>query len=191
MILQGTHGIVKMHLMDVGVDYSRVLSLLSFGMIILVSAKFLTGFIYDKAGLRVTASTCTLIAIISTFILAFIKGDELGFILAIIYTVISQYALPLETVMLPIYAADLFGKKSYAKILGVFVSVNTAGYALGSPIMNLSSDIFGSYVPALILVGSIMTAVLILLQFVISAAHKEQRKVEAEQQLYIENSDVA
>ncbi len=190
MILQGTHGIVKMHLMDVGVDYSRVLSLLSFGMIILVSAKFLTGFIYDKAGLRVTASICTFIAIVSTFILALIKGDELGFILAIVYTIISQYALPLETVMLPIYAADLFGKKSYAKILGIFVSVNTAGYALGSPIMNLSSDIFGSYVPALILVGSIMTAVLILLQFVISAAHKEQRKIEAEQ-LSKQNCDIA
>ena len=185
MILQGTHGIVKMHLMDVGVDYNRVLGLLSFGMIILVSAKFLTGFIYDKAGLRITASLCTFIAVISTFILAFIKGDSLGFVLAIIYTIISQYALPLETVMLPIYAADLFGKKSYAKILGIFVSVNTAGYAVGSPVMNLSSDLFGSYVPALILVGSIMTGVLILLQFVISAAHKEQRKIEAEQEVLI------
>lgn len=179
-ILQGTHGIVKMHLMEVGVDYSRVLSLLSFGSIILASAKFLAGFIYDKMGLRVTASICIFIAIASTFILAVIKGGTVGFILAIVFTVISQFALPLETVMLPIYASDLFGKKSYSKILGIFVSVTTAGFALGSPLLNLSYDLLGSYVPALIIVGSIMLGILVILQFVISAAHKERVKIEAE-----------
>ena len=81
--------------------------------------------------------------------------------------------------MLPIYASDLFGKKSYPKILGLFVSVNTAGYAVGSPLMNLCYDIFDSYVPGLVLVGGIMLAILILLQFVISAAHKERVKIEA------------
>ena len=179
LILQGTHGIVKMHLLDVGIDYSRILNLLSLSSIILVTAKFLTGFVYDKFGLRITATFCTTIAIITTFILALIKGDSLGFILAIIYVIVSPYALPLETIMLPIYASDLFGKKSYPKILGLFVSVNTAGYAVGSPLMNLCYDIFDSYVPGLVLVGGIMVAILILLQFVISAAHKERVKIEA------------
>jgi len=180
MILQGTHGIVAMHFEDVGIDYGAVKGLLSFGAVILASAKFLTGFIYDKFGLRVAASTCTVLAIVTTFILAAIKGDELGFILAVIFTVVSQYALPLETIMLPIYASDLFGQRSYAEVLGLFVSVNTAGYAVGSPVMNLCYDVFDSYVPALILVGCIMTGVLVLLQFVISAAHKEQERVMAE-----------
>jgi len=184
LILQGTHGIVKMHLLDVGIDYSKILTLLSFGSIILASAKFLTGFIYDKFGLRITATTCTAIAAATTFILALIKGNSLGFILAIVYTVISQYALPLETIMLPIYASDLFGKESYPKILGLFVSVNTAGYAVGAPLMNLCYDIFDSYVPALLLVGGIMIGVLVLLQFVITAAHKE--KVRIESQLAVE-----
>ena len=81
--------------------------------------------------------------------------------------------------MLPIYASDLFGKKSYPKILGIFVSVNTAGYAVGAPLMNLCYDIFGSYTPALYLVGGIMIAMLVLLQFVISMAHREQKKIIA------------
>ena len=179
LILQGTHGIVKMHLLDVGIDYSRILNLLSFGAIILASAKFFTGFVYDRFGLRITATTCTAISIVTTFILAFIKGDSLGFALAIVYTIVSQYALPLETVMLPIYASDLFGKKSYPKILGLFVSVNTAGFAAGAPLMNLCYDIFGSYVPALILVGCIMVVILVLLQFVISSAQKEKKRIEA------------
>lgn len=177
VIIQGTSGIVKMHMTDVGIDYSKVLSLLSFGSLILAGAKFLTGFIYDRGGLRITATWCTAIAVISSFLLALTKSGETGFILAVIYTLISQFAVPLETVMLPIYAADLFGKKSYPKILGIFVSVNTAGYAVGAPLMNLCYDIFGSYVPALYLVGCIMLGLVVLLQFVISLAHRDQKEL--------------
>ena len=119
------------------------------------------------------------IAIISSFILAVVKGNDTGLILAIIYVVISQFALPLETIMLPIYAADFFGKKSYPKILGIFVSVNTAGYAVGSPVMNLCYDIFGTYSYALIAVGFIMVAMLVLMQFIVSIAHKERKRIEA------------
>ncbi len=130
-----------------------------------------------------TATTCTMIAAISILLLASIKGDELGFVLAVVYTVISQFALPLETIMLPIYASDLFGRHSYAKIMGLFVSVNTAGFAVGAPFMNLCYDLFGSYVPSLVFVGCLMLGMAVLLQFVISAAHKEQRRVEKEIEL--------
>jgi len=179
MVLQGTHGIVAMHYKDVGIDYGAVKGLLSFGSILLASAKFLTGFIYDRTGLRVTSGICIFISVVSSFLLAVIKGDSVGFILALIYTVISQYAMPLETIMLPIYANDLFGNKSYSQVLGLFVSVNTAGYAVGAPIMNLCYDIFGSYAPSLFLVGGIMAVMLILSQFVITAAHRDKLKIEA------------
>jgi len=179
-ILQGSHGIVAMHFKDVGIDYGAVKGLLSFSSLILASAKFLAGFVYDKKGLRFASSFCTFIAIATTFLLAFIKGNDVGFILAVVYSVVSPFALPLETIMLPIYALDLFGNKSYAKILGIFVSVNVSGYALGGPVMNLCYDIFGTYVPALIIVSCVMLIVFVLLQFVISAAHKEQKRVLAE-----------
>ena len=71
----------------------------------------------------------------------------------------------------------IVSQKDYNKFI---VSANTAGYAVGSPVMNLCYDMFRSYVPALILVGSIMTAVFILLQFVITAAHKEKMRIIAE-----------
>ena len=82
--------------------------------------------------------------------------------------------------MLPIYAADLFGEQSFAKVMGLFVSVNTAGYAVGAPLMNLCYDISGSYVPALIAVGIVMSVVFVLLQIVITQAHREQKRVESE-----------
>jgi hypothetical protein len=54
------------------------------------------------------------------------------------------------------------------------------GMAAGAPTMNLCFDKCGSYVPALIAVGCIMSAVLVLLQIVITKAHKEQTKIIAE-----------
>ena len=181
MILQGTYGIVAMHFKDVGIDYSMVKGLMSGGSLLRAGAKFLVGFSYDKTGLRVTSGICITLAALSSFILAFTKGDDVGFILALIYTAISPFSLPLETIMLPIYATDLFGNMSYSKILGFLVSANTMGYAIGAPVMNLSYDLLGSYVPALFGVGSAMIGVLVLMQFVISAAHKERKRIETEQ----------
>ena len=177
-IIQGMTSISTMHCKDVGIDYSILTTLLSFSFLIVASSKFLTGFLYDKKGLRFTASLCTFLAVVATFILASVKGNSLGVILTAIYMVVSALAIPLETVMLPIYASDLCGKKAYAKVLGIFVSVNTMGYALGAPLMNLCYDLSGSYAPILFVSGVLMTAVLVLLQYVISAAHKEQTKCE-------------
>ncbi len=182
LILQGSHGIVAMHYKDVGIDYSAVTGMLSFGALLLAAAKFLTGFLYDKFGLRTSATLCTALAIISTLMLAMVQGNKTGIALAVAFTVVGQFALPLETVMLPLYASDLFGNRSYAKMLGIFVSMNTAGYAVGAPAFNLCYDIFGSYVPALLLVAGLMAVLLVLLQFVISAAHREQKKIETSSQ---------
>jgi MFS family permease len=176
--LQGINGIVAMHFKDVGIDYTAVKSMLSFGSLLLATSKFLVGFVYDKFGVRVVSSFCMIISIISSFILAMTGAGGAGMVLAVIFVILCQFALPLETIMLPVYATDLFGELSYANVLGIFVSVNVAGFALGAPVMNLCYDIFGTYVPAIVMVGFIMCAIFVLIQFVISAAHKERRCVE-------------
>jgi MFS family permease len=181
LILQGINGVNAMHMKDVGIDYDRVKELLSFGALVLAGAKFFTGFLYDKGGLRITASLLTFFGIVSPIILALVTNNAMGIPLAVTYSITAHLAMPLETVILPIYAADLFGKKDYAKILGIFVSANTAGYAVGSPLLNLFYDTLGSYVPGLFGVGAIMATMLIILQFTISLAHKDSKKIiEAE-----------
>ena len=127
-------------------------------------------------GLRFTANFCILASVASSFLLAFTTGNEIGELLAIIYTVISPFAMPLETVMLPIYASELFGKHSYSTILGIFVSVNTAGFCVGGWVMNFCYDMMGSYYYALIAVGTIMLALLVLLQIVLTMAKKEKQQ---------------
>lgn len=176
MVLTGINGIAVVHMKDVGLDPDYIAMTLSFHSLMLAAAKFLTGYIYDKKGLRVAATTCCVFAVVSMVMLASVTPTTTGKVLAMIYGLISSFALPLETVMLPIYAGDLFGENSFYKVLGVMSSVNSAGYALGSPAVNLCYDNVGSYTPALLAGAFLMVIVAVSLQFIISYAKKDGKE---------------
>ena len=177
--LQGITGIAKAHMRDMGLTAEYVAYAMSFHSLALAGFKFLTGFIYDKLGLRFTTSMCSITAAVVMFLLAIITNSPMGMAIAMIYSIFSSLALPLETIMLPIYAADLFGEHSYEKVLGLFVSINVCGYALGSPAVNLCFDLVGTYKPILFACAAIMLAVTAVMQFVISKAHKVRTEVVA------------
>ena len=80
------------------------------------------------------------------------------------YGILSALALPLETIMLPLIAQDLFQGPQYNKMLGIIVSVNTAGYAVGTPIANLTFDCLGTYQPMLLASACVMAGVTICIQ---------------------------
>ena len=84
-------------------------------------------------------------------------------------------ALPLETVMLPLFASELFGNKHFNKIVGLFASASTAGFALGAPFANLCYDIFGDYNIAFIVFACLMLFVAIVMQIVLRAANREKK----------------
>ena len=81
-------------------------------------------------------------------------------------------ALPLETVMVPLIAADMFGEKDFSKMVGIFVSVNTAGYAFGTPVANLIFDGCGTYKPMLLLTALMMLLIAVSFWFIINTAGK-------------------
>lgn len=180
--LQGIGGIAKSHMKDVGLTAEYVAFAMSFHSISLACFKFLTGFVYDKLGLRFTSSMCSITAAVVIFLLSMVTNSTVGMVIAMIYSVFSSLALPLETIMLPIYASDLFGEHSYEKILGIFVSVNVTGYALGAPVVNLCFDKVGTYKPILIVCAAIMLTVTVVMQFVISKAHKIRAEVVSQAQ---------
>ena len=178
-MLQGINGVAATHMKDVKLDAEYIVTVLSVHSIALTVSKFLTGFIYDKLGLRFTVTLCSISAIIAMFSLFVLSNSAHGKVAAMCYGVISTLALPLETIMLPIFAGDLFGQKSFDKVLGIFVSVNTAGFALGSPVMNIIYDKLGSYVVAFAVCGVLMAVVTVVMQFVIHSAHLFRKRVEA------------
>ena len=178
VILQGIHGIAAVHMQDVGLDKAFVTTTLSIGSLSLAGFKFITGFVYDKFGLRLTSNTCSTAAIVVMVSLSLVTNSTLGMLLAVVYAAFSGLALPLETIMLPIYAGDLYGQRSYNKVLGIFVSANTAGYAVGTPVANLVFDLVGSYKAAIVGSAILMAVVVLTMQFVISIAHNEIKKAE-------------
>lgn len=180
MVLQGITSIAPAHMKDVGLDNTFYSAIISAGMIILTCTKFLTGFMYDKLGLRITITINYASSVIAMTSLAFLNSGDLGRTLCVIYIITANVALPLETIMLPIYASDLFGEKSYGKMLGIFVSINTAGYALGEFVLNLCFDLMGTYQSALLFCAGLMLVVIIVLQFVINASNKQKRLIQSE-----------
>ena len=173
MVLTGTSAISMMHFKDVGINYSLLTTFSSAGSILLVAAKFSSGFLYDKVGLRITSSFCIAMSVMTTALLALANGNTAGAVIAGCYYVVANLAMPLETVMLPLYAKDLFGDRAYTKTMGIFVSACTAGHALGASLMNLCYDTFGTYVPALTVAGVAMAVMLVTTQFIISAAKRD------------------
>lgn len=156
-----------------------VATVLSVHSIALAGFKFLTGFLYDKRGLRFTMVMCSIAAMLSMLSLAPMTDSPLGRGLAFFWGIVSSLALPLETVMVPIYAADLFGDKSFSQALGLFVSVNTAGMALGGPTMHAIFDLTGSYVPAFIIGAVVMLCTMVTMLFVIKIGTRRREEIIA------------
>ena len=65
--------------------------------------------------------------------------------------------------------------------MGLFVSFNMAGYALGSPIINSFYDLFGNYKLIIFVMAGLMAVVMISLQFVITGAHKVRDEILAQE----------
>lgn len=174
VVLQGVTGIADPFLNDCGLDIGFITAVLSIHSIVLSVAKFGTGFIYDKFGVRVSSLICYSSAILSMLLITFASMSTFGKICTAVYSILSSFGLPLETIMLPIFAREFFGEKNFNYALGIFVSVNTAGYAVGGQLANLCFDIFGTYKPWIYASAAVLLCILVAMQLSLSAAKKER-----------------
>lgn len=165
--LQGIQGVAAAHMDDVGISEEMVAVILSLHMLCLTVSKFMTGFLYDRFGLRIAVLIDMLGAVGVSLLLALLVPGAVGNAMGLGYAVLSALALPLETVMLPIYAREFFGAEHFAGRLGILVSINTAGYALGAPFLNLIFDRTGTYLCGFLTTAALMAAVTLTVQFLI------------------------
>ena len=189
MTLQGLGGIAAPHMYDIGLDKQLVANITSLSSLAMMFTKILIGFMFDKKGIRITMNMCFICSFISQISLVSITNTPFGIGIAYGRVVFSAIAIPLETVMLPLYASELFGKKSYMSVLGVFTAANYAGYAFGSPFGNMIFDITGSYKIAFIIFGSLMLFIAVSMQFVVKASRKDRAIIE--QAELLENQESA
>ena len=171
-VLSGISGIAKAHWSDVGIK--DVATIMSFHSLMLMGGKFVLGFFYDKKGLRISMLISQLSAITALLALAFTTNSPFGIALAWYYSVFSSFAIPLQTIGEALTVSDFFGNKEFPKFLGPLGAIGSAGFAVGSPIINYSYDATGSYTPAILASAGIMIAVTILYQVAINMAHKDR-----------------
>ena len=174
MVLQSIVGSDANHMTHAGLDKTAIAAALSIHSLALALCKFSTGVIYDRKGLRPTMLLCDGAALVTLLLLIFINDSASGRAMAVMYSVISAMALPLETIMLPLITADLFGQKAYAQMLGIVVAVNTAGYSFGPPLTNYIFDAIGTYVPVFWAYVLVMVLVTSLFMYALAAAKREK-----------------
>ena len=185
MALQGLGGIAFPHMYDMGLNVGFVATISSISSILLTVSKFSAGFMYDRAGMRISMNVSFFCAFISITGLILITNTPLGHAIALIRGIFSSFALPLETVMLPLFAMELFGNKEYEKFVGIFASASTAGFAIGSPLGNVCYDLCGSYDLAFYVFGALLIFVTVSMQYVLSAANRDRKMIEKSESIQI------
>ena len=169
--LQSVGSVSKAHLTDIFGESFATTIFATFSLV-LCGTKLLSGFSYDRMGLRKTMLICNTAAAVGIFALALVPAEMKAVGMAA--QIILAFAMPLETVMLPLIAADMFGEKCFPKVMGLFVSINTAGYAVGSPITNAAFDALGSYRTILTIFGALMTVIAVVEQIDLHHAEKDR-----------------
>lgn len=178
MILQGLGGIGLPHMYDIGFKPEFVAIISSIGSICLTFTKVSVGFMYDRIGMRLTTNISLFCAFYSLLGLIALQDTQVGHAIALSRCFIGSFATPLETVMLPLFAAEFFGNKDFDKFVGIFVSANYAGFAIGSPLGNLCYDLFGSYIKAFYIFGILLIIVTVAMQYVLYAAKRDRKLIE-------------
>ena len=175
--LQSIGSITIVHMTDLGIAPSFIATMSTVGSLSLALSKMLVGASYDKLGLRVTLLICQFCAIVTFIIKGVLTNSTIGLVFAVIATVMSNIALPLETVMIPLMTNDLFGSASYSKVLGIFMAMNSLGLCLGSPLGELFRNLTGNYRFCFWFFSVVLVFVIFAYQFVIRTAQKQKNAI--------------
>lgn len=181
MSLNGLGEISQLQMYDVGLDKQFIATLATFSSLLLMGSKFLNGFMYDRFGIKKTMSISYVAAFMSLTCILLISDTVFGHIVASARPLFSAVALPLETVMISVFANELFGSKSFSRVVGLFSAATTAGFALASPFSQLWDRLFGSYNYAMICFACFMLFVTVTMHIVVVLANRDRQAiVEAE-----------
>ena len=159
MVLARSAGVAAAHMEDRGLDLAYVAVVTSVYSLMLAASKLIVGALSDKKGLRFAVLTCDVAALLMVILLCVVSGSAFGKVIAMIYAFSAGLALPLQTVLLPLMASDLYREEDYGKALGVFTAANSIGFLLGNTLANLCFDWLGTYRHILVADGVLMVAI--------------------------------
>lgn len=176
-MLQGIGTVYASHLKDSNLDPAFIATVVSISSLSLTFTKLLVGILYDRYGLKLIMLICQIAGIVAFVAMLFIAPTTAGMTFAVIFALLYALSLPLETLVIPLIVNDLYGDASFDKIMGIFIALNYAGYALGAPIINLCYDMLNSYKPAFAIYSILMFAMCLVFQIIITKANHEKEAI--------------
>lgn len=180
--LQSVGGVSLVYMADLGMEAGFIATTATVFSLCLTFSKILVGVTYDKKGLRFALLMCQMATLACFLLCALLTNSTAGMVMAMTARVLEALALPIETVMIPLIANDLFGSASYTKVLGILYAMNSLGLCLGSPLGDLYFDFFGTYRPCFWFFSILLVGVMIGYHFVLRAAYQEKAAILAESQ---------
>lgn len=174
VLLLSTAGVSAAHMKDRGVPPEFVALVTSVYALMLAASKFLIGILSDKKGLKTAVLTCNAAALGMTVMLCVVSGSASGKILAMSWAIFAGLALPLQTVLIPLMAGDMFQGADYGKVLGIFIAASNAGSVTGTMLSNWCFDYFGTYLH--IFIADCVIIVAISIGFVV--AYKKMKATQ-------------
>lgn len=178
-ILQGIGGVYAAHFKDVGIDAGYLATIASIYSLTLTISKILVGFVYDKKGLRFILLMCHGATVIAFALLLLVSNTLSGKIMAVIFSLLYALAIPLETLVIPLVVNDAFGSTAYDKVLGIMTAMNYTGYALGTPLINLCYDSYGTYTPIFVAFIVLMPLIALTIQLALRGVQKDKQALES------------
>ena len=174
-LLMGINSIYAAHMRDVGLDNNIVTWATSTLSVMLILSKTSIGVIFDKWRLRVVLIVCQMATIIAFALMTIMHAQSNE--VAIIFAMIFPFALPLETIVVPLIVEELFDKADFTKVLGYTSAASSIGFAIGPLLVNKVYDMAGTYLPAIYFCMGLMAVILVAFQIAITVAHKRKRSV--------------
>lgn len=172
VIIQSYSSCCSAHFRDVGINPVVIANIVSINSLLLFAAKTSSGFLFDKLGLRVVLTGCSVSAFLALLVLVLVKGSGLAYI----YPIFAAFGLPIETIIMPLLAMDMFGVTPYHRVMGIVVGMVQLGSCAGMFLTNAYFDRTGSYRPIFIFYGILLLLVTVLMNYLITKAHKDRRK---------------
>ncbi len=147
------------HMLKCGFSQAQSSSLNSFMLLFLSPIKFLMGYLSDRIGPKKVMLIALGLEGVGLALLALV-GHNYTF--AMLAVAIFGAGLPVNTILVPLLAFDLFGYKAQAQYTGVFMSLVTIASMTGGPLASFCADTTGSFAPAM-WIASIASFVMIAL----------------------------
>lgn len=174
--VMGVNSIYSAHMKDRGLTPADVATAASVLSVALIASKMLVGRMFDRFGLRPVLLLCQCATLAAFMLLLILNGTTTK--LLYLFAVIFAFALPLETIVVPLIVSELFPRASYNRILGILAAVNSTGFALAPPLSNWFFDQFGNYDLVIWICAGIMLLLLVAFQWILAATNRKKRVLQ-------------